>query len=194
MTITVGLLTELSEDAEAGNEFSTAVLGTNKVLIAHRFGSDYKLAGLVCTISGTTITKSTDTILDSLENSGYSVSAVTMSSSEVWISHSYGSSYRLRKTTVMVNNASLTSDNSLISYDLYSGYAVSAVKLNENSMFVASTEKASNGYILCGMLVRKATIVYRRVASIESSLDKIAGLSCSSGDTGKSVQVIVPNV
>lgn len=90
-TITVGTSTMIS--ASSGSTYtgaSTTVLEANKVFVVHS-RSSYAY-GVVCTISGTTITVGTDIQLSTDSYSNYYMAATTLTSSKVFVSHR-GSSY-----------------------------------------------------------------------------------------------------
>lgn len=84
-TITVETNVQLSSDNYSGNAISAVKLDEGKVFIAHSYGSNYYLYGMVCTISGTTITKGTDTQLDSNVNTGKTISVIAINESKVFI-------------------------------------------------------------------------------------------------------------
>ena len=87
-TIAPGTATELVETAGAGAVISAVCLHSTRVFIAHSSdATDYKLNGIVCDISGTTITAGTDTTLVSTTNSANSISIGVLSTTKVVISH-----------------------------------------------------------------------------------------------------------
>ncbi|MDV3426961.1 MAG: hypothetical protein LIR50_07210, partial [Bacillota bacterium] len=91
-TITAGTDTSLSPYGGNSYQYASAVLiDTDKVFIAHRYG-DY-LAGIVCTISGTTITAGTDTTLVSSSNTYQYASTVLIDTNKVFIAHNGNGSY-----------------------------------------------------------------------------------------------------
>ena len=69
-SIAVGPDTQLSTEEKSGVGISAVALTDSKVFIAHNFGSGIgynHLYGMLCTISGTTITKGTDTQLSAIK-------------------------------------------------------------------------------------------------------------------------------
>lgn len=130
----------------SGNRLSATTLCADKIFIAHSYNtstgtsvSQYSLYGMVCTISGTAISHGTDTQLVNNEYAGKKISAVALSSSKVFVAHSYGNYLYAYCTVCTINGTAITSGTSVcLSSTSYSGdYAMSAVKLSPNKAFVA---------------------------------------------------------
>lgn len=77
-TISTGTDTVIGSDKYSGQDVSAALVNTNTVFISHTAGwNEWRLHGIVVTISGTTISKGTDTLLDSENGSGSTHSTVS---------------------------------------------------------------------------------------------------------------------
>lgn len=86
-SITVDTDIELSSVSSSYDRASAVLLDTNKVFISHR-GSNSNLYGMVCTISGSTITAGTDTRLVAASSAYRNSSAVLVDTNKVFVSHS----------------------------------------------------------------------------------------------------------
>ena len=187
-TITAGTDTQLSTQAYSGNASISAVaLSDSKVFIAHNRDSDYYLYGMVCTVSGTTITAGTDTQLSTETYSGAVISAVALSDSKVFIAHSYGSYYYLNGMVCTVSGTTITagSDTSLVTTS-DAGFVISAVALSDSKVFIAHSYDADSYYLYA--LTAKSSI------GTTTSADDISGVAKTSGAAGETIQVYVPDV
>lgn len=84
LSIAPGTDTQISSTIYTGAYSSVTVLSPTSVFVAHSFNSAYYLHGMVCTISGTTITPGTDVELDTYINL-CAVSTVTLTPNSVAI-------------------------------------------------------------------------------------------------------------
>lgn len=112
MEITTGIDTQLSTTAKSGKGISTILILNNKVLILHSCENSNYLYGLVCTISGTTITASTDTQLSTAIYSGSVISGLTIVKDKVFIAHSYTYSFYLYGIVTQINSLIKQLENS----------------------------------------------------------------------------------
>lgn len=79
----------------AGN-LSVIALNSNEVFIVRGwYESYYYLYGMIATVSGTTITSGTDTPLNENSYSGYAISSILLPDGNMFIAHSYSTSYHL---------------------------------------------------------------------------------------------------
>ena len=147
--------TELSTAARAGYTISAVALDENRVFIAHSYTSDYYLYGVVVTVKGTNIEKSTDTQLSSTTYSGNQISAVTLDENRVFIAHStastsnannylYGMICSIDGATITVETDTKLSDSS------YGGRSISAKLISMNTVFIAHNYSAN--YHLYGLV------------------------------------------
>lgn len=127
-----------------GQVISAVKLDEGKVFIAHSYGSNNYLYGIVCTINGTSISKGTDTQLSSATGTGNMISAVVLSDSKVFIAHSYGSGYMLYGIVCNINGTTITKGtDTQISNVINSGSIISAVKLNKNKVVITHSDGSS---------------------------------------------------
>ena len=185
-TVIKGSATQLSTAVSTGNAISVVTLNENKVFIAHRYGNNRNLYGLVCTISGTTITKGTETQISSLVNAGISTSIVALSENKVFIAFNYENIYILGGKICTISETNiLTGMNLLLNSNSYTGKVISAIALNENTVNILHSD--SNNYLysmLCGIsgtnvtkkndsLVSNATNVGTEISAVALSENNI---------------------
>ncbi len=137
-TITAGGHTQLSSSSYASITISTALLETNKVFVVHSYGSSYNLYGMVCTISGTSISKSNETAISTTAQTGRYISTCSLSNNKVFVSHSYNTSYYLYGVICTVSGTTISrgTDTSLVSTS-YCGLATSPCLLSNGNVFIA---------------------------------------------------------
>jgi len=150
---TIGNDTQLSNGTYSYEYASAVALNENKVFVAHRY-SNY-LYGIVCTISGTTITTGTDTQLSTYYSSYDYASAVALSEDKVFIAHSGGgsnesSSSYLYGIVCNINGTTITyGTDTQLSTEISSHQYASSVKLSENKVFIAHRNGSYLGGIVC---------------------------------------------
>ena len=88
-TVTVGTPVKLDTNEDAPYYIASVALTSSKVFITYTGGVSVSLRAIVCTISGTSITAGTAVSLFTNTQSGYSVNAVRLSDTKVFISHQY---------------------------------------------------------------------------------------------------------
>ena len=178
-TITKGTYTQLSTTTATGSAISVTTLPSGKVFIAHNYTSSY-LYGMICTVSGTTITVNTDTVISTSEYAGLSHSTLVLKNGNVFITHQYGSgnSTYLRGIVCKINGTTITKgpDTSL-SNSQYSE-TTSPVLLDSGKVLVFHSGSYVDSYlygIVCeisGNVIAKGTDTVLR--SIENSADQIS--------------------
>ena len=143
-----GKTTETSEDTAIlevtyrSYRFSACKLSEDKVFIAHSTynntsKSNY-LYGIVCTISGTTITVGADTLLSSEERAGNKSSVVTLSETSVFIAHNGTSSYCLYGMICSISGTAITVETTKkLNSTLNTGSYISAKLMQNGNVFVA---------------------------------------------------------
>lgn len=139
-TITAGTSVSLCNSTDAGKYAKAVALSDSKVFVAHSYNTNFQLYGIVCTISGTTITKGTDTVLSSLRESGATgTSAVALSDSKVVISHKDSNEYsRLSCMICNISGTTITvASDTLIDNEQYSGLWTNVVKLSDSKVFIS---------------------------------------------------------
>lgn len=192
MTITAGNMTQISSCTYGYSNAKTLLLPDGKVFVAHSHGKYYYLYGIVCSISGTTITKGTDTEIKSVDNSGYYVSILLLEDGKVFLTYHIGSSSHLLEgmicsvsgTTIITNTATqlnTTAD---------SAFAISTALLEYNKVFVSHRV---NNYTLYGMIctINGTTITKGTDTLIKQNTDTDTVISYSSALTLPSGNILV---
>ena len=154
-TITAGTYTQLNTNSYAGDEISAVLLPNGNVFIAHSYGSNYYLYGMVVSISGTTITAGSDTALVSSSYAGSTISTCLLPNGNVFIAHSYGSSYYLYGIVCSISGTTITkgSDTQLTNNTNGEETAVSVQPLSNGNVFIVYTY-SSRRYLygmICGV-------------------------------------------
>ena len=187
-TITAGTDTQISTGAGSYSAASAVALDDSTVFVAHRNndGTNNTLYGVVCTISGTTITAGTDTQLstNSISTSQSYVSAVALDTSTVFVayanaanSYHYGLICTISGTTITAGTDTQLSARS------GSHYAVSAAALSTSAIFVSYRV----GSYFYGIIAQGST-------TIRESITKIEGLTRTQATTTTAGDVWVLNV
>ena len=172
-TITPGTETELSTLTYSYDASSCVTLNSSKVFIAHR-GADNALNGMVCTISGTTITHGADTPLSPYTGSYLNASAAALSSNKVFVAHQggvnsslgylYGASCFIEGTSIIIG------DYRALDTSSYASTSASAVALDADRVFVVhrkSSYAAGNACSISDLLATEATGTIRGLTSTQ---------------------------
>lgn len=118
-------------------------------------GSNVSAGDLVEYINGIasqTTETSVDTQLSSIQNSGNVISAVKLDGSRIFIAHMYSPNYSLYGMIVTINDTNITyGADTRLSDTTRSGSAISAIKLDDNRIFIAHSY--DKNYHLYGMIV-----------------------------------------
>lgn len=144
--------TAIATTSKSGYFISTCLLPNGNVFIAHSYGSNYYLYGVVCSISGTTISKGTDT---SLSTSNYGedteISVQPLSNGDVFVVYTYGNSRYLYGIVCSIEGTKVTKGTeTALSTESNAGYRISTVLLGENKYLVLHI--ISNVAYLYGMI------------------------------------------
>ena len=153
-TITAGTDIQLTTTTKTANEEIKAItLNDGSVFIAHNYGSDRYLFAIVCTVSGTTITKGTDTSLYNTKDAGTRISPIQLRDGNIFIAHSYnGSSRYLYAQVCTVKGTTITSGSSkaLVS-STYAGSYIETALLDEDDKVLVihsySTSQSLNSMV-----------------------------------------------
>ena len=142
-TITPGTDTQLSTITNSYYDNSPVLIDTNKIFIAHR-GDSYHLNGLLCTISGTSITVDADIELSSVYSSYQSASAVLLDTNKVFIAHRGADDYLCGMVcTISESTITAGTDTRLMSTkNTYKN--TSAVLVDANKVFVSHASTLSD--------------------------------------------------
>ena len=170
-SITHGESTSISRSRNAGSTISTMALDDSRVLIIHSMSSTYSLYGMVCTINGTTITAGTDTELSSIKYSGLTISICLLPNGNIFIAHSYNTSYYLYGMVISISGTTITAgtDKGIVTNTSNSGRYISAVALDDNRVFIAHS--LNSNYHLYGIV---CTISGTTISSNVNSDQKIS--------------------
>jgi hypothetical protein len=153
-TISSGTNTQIDGSASAGKQMSLVNLGENRIFIPHCYYSQYYLYGVVCTISGTTITKGSNILLNnSVNNTGYSIASCMLYSNKVFIAHSYGTDYQTYGMicTISGTTISIVSDVKLGSNN-YNAYGLKVLRLDSRRVIVFKCVDSSK-YLMASVAV-----------------------------------------
>lgn len=147
--ITYGTDTTLSSTANSGYRISTCLLPNGNVFIAHSYGENYYLYGIVATISGTTITKGNDTSLlaNAATKTGSYISTCLLPNGNVFVAHSYGSNYYLYAVVCTVSGTIIGKGANKALRGDYSCYGLSTVLLDNGNVFVIHGKGDSERYL-----------------------------------------------
>ena len=209
-TITAGADISIVSTSYAGQyELTLTLVEQNKVLVTHGYDTSNRyLYGVVCTISGTTITKGTDTaICTSAVHSAVSQSVTLLTSGKVFISHPRDkSSYYLNGLVCTISGTTITAGaTKQISTAVYTGRCSSAVALSEDKVFIAHTY-TDNFYfygVVCTIsgtnitvgtdtMIREETYASRQTSSVLLSNGDV--LTVHSLGTGYSLYGIISRI
>lgn len=172
--ITPGTSTKLSDVRYSATNACTATLSNDKVFVSHALGA---LSGVICTISGTTVTHGAEKQLGILSNEP---SIAVLRSDKVFIAHrgNINSSQLYGVTCGVVNTSIINSPEVAIDTNTtYTSYGASAVALDDNRVFIAHYY---SGYGAC----RVCTISDLAVASSTSSIDGLTAEECTKSTAG----------
>ena len=151
--ISVGTSTVLCSNEYSGNSFTGELLSNGDIFIAHRYGSNYHLYGFIVTIEGETITAGTDTSILTSTSTGEYISTALLPNGNVFIAHSYGSSYYVYGIVCVINGTTFTAGTKTpIVSNKNSGTAISATTIANNRVFVSYKYGAQyNAAVVCGI-------------------------------------------
>lgn len=172
--ITPEASTRLSDVRYSATNACAATLSNDKVFVSHALSA---LSGVICTISGTTVTHGAEKELGLLSSES---SIAVLRSDKVFIAHRgsanssqlYGVTCRVANTSI-INSPEVAIDTSTT----YTSYGASAVALDDNRVFIAHYY---SGYGAC----RVCTISDLAVASSASSIDGLTAEECTTSTAG----------
>lgn len=136
-TITVG--TSLTITNGLNSIPSTCLLKNGKVFVLYKTDSSHFYA-TVCTIDGTTITKGTEVILSEKTGAGRIASATTLDNGNVFIAYNYNSNNSVFCGVICNIVDSMITVGEFVSLGtsgITSGYRLSAITLDNGSVFIA---------------------------------------------------------
>lgn len=143
----------LLETTQTADFISALALDDKRVFIAHSYGSDWHLYGVVVTIDGTSITCGTDTVISATAYAGKVKSLELLPNGNVFIAYSRSSSHYLNAIVCIVSGTTITAGTDTnISTSGNTGYAISTVTMSNNTIFMAYSYGSS--YYLYGAIVK----------------------------------------
>lgn len=127
---------------------SAQLIDTNKVFVAHRYGSD--MMGVVCDISGTTITVGTDTLLVSGNSAGHVISTTLVETNKVFIAHRKGNALNGVVCTISGITITTGTDTELVSgTSVYTGAIAQLIDTNKVLITHRGTTTALLNGVVC---------------------------------------------
>lgn len=153
--VTKKTYTLLSTATYASSSLSTTKLKNGDIFIAHCYGTDYHLYGMVCKVNGTTVTKGTDTVIstvsDTARNGENKLCSILLDNGDVFIAHNHngtsGTCY-LYGVVCSVNDTTITVHEDVqLSAMRFSGWYNSATKLKNGNIFIAHSYNQSYMYL-----------------------------------------------
>jgi hypothetical protein len=146
-SITAGTDTIMLENYHAGQIKSVERLENGNVFIAFAYGTKRTLEGIVCEISGTTISGDlthTSTTLSDVAQSGDAISTELLPNGNVFIAHSYGSSYNLYGIVCTINGKKITAGTDTeLQASSYAAASLSTELLPNGNIFIAHSLNSS---------------------------------------------------
>lgn len=135
-------------NTNTGFAISAVCLDNNRVFIAHSYGTDKYLYGIICTINGAKITYGKDTQLSTTANTGQKISAVLLPNGNVFIAHSYDTKCYLYGMAVTINGNDISYGvDTQLNAGQNSGKSISACLLPNGKVFIAYNGNSSSYYL-----------------------------------------------
>lgn len=112
-TITAGTDTQVSSASGSGALTAAVALDSGTAVVFHPADSNYRLNGIICSVSGTSITLGTDTRLVDYNQAAVFMDAVALDGERIFLAHRYGTSTPnyARATICSVSGGTITAAN-----------------------------------------------------------------------------------
>lgn len=136
--------TTVSAEDMAGQHLAAVKLSDNKVFVVYNQGANNSMYvyGIVCTISGTTITPG---VAQRLKSSGYGfrLAAAALNDSKVFIAYGKQPNGHLYSMVCTISGTTITAgtETAIDSYFYYSAYHISVVALTDSKVFIARSSR-----------------------------------------------------
>ena len=146
-TTTLRTNTTLVSTTYTGQYVRAVLLDNGNVFIAHGYGSSRYLYGIVCTISGTSVTKGTDNLIDNTYVSGQVINCVSLKGNKVFITHSKSSLNFLSMVVCTINNRTITVGTGIALNETEIpniAYSISTMCLTDNRIMIVHRYGSSN--------------------------------------------------
>ena len=188
-TINKGTETTISSETYSQYKISAVALSEEKVFIVYSNNKiGQYLHAIVCTINETTINKGISAKISSENTFNTSMSTLIVDNNRAFIAFSGEDSNYLYTITITINDLDIkTEKNWKLSNEAYSGKCISIALLSNQKIFIA--HNSSSSYYL-NALIQDVT---NFIDKVNSSLDKIEGVTTTSGTGGQIVNVVTPN-
>lgn len=164
------------------------LISSNTIFIAYSSGTNNYLYGIVCTITGTTITVNAETQLSIQEHSAEAISVVKNSENKLIVLHSNGVETHLCATAIEIDNTIIVRNTEILSTAERSAYAISAAAIGTD-IFITHNNNTDT-YKLHGLVVELIVIPEAQTAT---QADKIFGVAQIKAIDGQTVKVVRPN-
>ena len=184
-TIIPGTDTVIVNGASSASAYSSAtaqLIDTNKVFVAHRYGSD--MMGVVCDISGTTITAGTDTLLVSGDYAGHVISTTLVETNKVFIAHRKGNALNGVVCTISGTTITTGTDTELVSgTNVYTAAIAQLIDTNKVLITHRGTAAAFLNGVVC--TINDTTITVGADTELVSGSTAYANVSIVAISTNK---------
>lgn len=178
--ITVGTNTQLSSDYYSAYAISIVILSESKIFIAHSNSTNYYLYGMICTVSGTTITVETDVKLSEQNIIGKKISAVLLEDNRVLIAHGYGDNSYLCGMLCKINDTKIEIEMDVQLDEKTNSSKIIASLLSNNNIFVAYDYSAT------------VLTISKLVLPVTTPTDNIYGVAKDNGTEGDMIDIYRP--
>ena len=132
--------TQLSSIEKTGSAISAIKLDDNRIFIAHSYGKNYHLYGMIVSINGDIITTGTDTELVTPTHAGTTISTELLSDGRIFIAHSRDGDenyHYLYGIIVTINGTAITHGADIaLSYNTATGNSISTQLLPNGNIFI----------------------------------------------------------
>lgn len=173
-TITVNTDTQLSNNVNS-KQMSATSLGNDKIFISHGGANGVYLYGIVCSVSGTSISLGTDTAIVSSSDRGTYNSSVALSSSKVFVAYGYASTYGI---IASISGTTITGGTGK---EFSGGSLSSALLLPTGKVLVIFSNTGGLRGVVCSVSNTTISTGTVTVLNIGLSSDSVSSLLLSSG-------------
>lgn len=180
--ITTGTNTLLASTSDSYQNAKAVALGADKVFVSHYGGNGY-LYGIVCTVSGTTITAGTDTQLSTGIYSYQYASTVKLDTDKVFIAHqdrSGGNDYIYGMVCAIIGTTIVATANTQLTTVASSAPYASAVIVGSDKVFV----NHKTGSYLYGVISNATDFVVQE-ATYGAAICGLTKTECTTSTAGE---------
>ena len=201
--ITKGTKTQLTTVKNTGNGAKLETLNEDKILIAHSSGETNYCHAMVCTISGTTITKGNDTLINNKINTWNPISLIKISENNAFIIYVaedeenteekalYGTTCNISNRNITLGKTEKISDSYFEGF--YEDYNYDSVLLDNIYNYTIFFDKHING-IPDTIKIVSTSVGLPHVSTINSKDDIILGIAKTKGKEDEKIKIYVPKL